>query len=156
MTKLKLSLLGKSGLMAEKGKFKAAVLIDSEIYQVENDVDTIEEAKRFRSLLPVGCLSGIYDEKGNSVELLTTIEPQQITLTHNQLVSVSNRIHKLLHKRIAQGTIEWALFRAVSDELGISLFDIMPDEIVVDYQDLILPAPDEGNEHGGHAIPLLP
>lgn len=52
----------------------------------------------------------------------------EITVTHAQLVGVSDRIHKLLNTSLSQGSIEWALFRALSDELGVDLFELMPDE----------------------------
>jgi len=32
-------------------------------------------------------------------------------------------MHELLTKREAQGTLEWALFRAILDVTGIDLFD---------------------------------
>lgn len=53
----------------------------------------------------------------------------EITVTHNQLVSASNRIKKLLGENSpSQGSIEWALFRALGDELNLDLFELNPDE----------------------------
>jgi hypothetical protein len=52
---------------------------------------------------------------------------EQVTLTHEQFVSVSCRMADLLN-RGDQGVLEWALFRAVSDELGVDLFKLRPNE----------------------------
>lgn len=51
---------------------------------------------------------------------------EQVTLTHNQLVNISERMHKLVN--MSQGTLEYVLFRAISDELGVDLFECRPDE----------------------------
>jgi hypothetical protein len=52
---------------------------------------------------------------------------KSVTLTHDQLVEVSQRMHKLYPKE-SQGHLEWLLFRAISDELSIDLFKLEPDE----------------------------
>jgi len=56
-----------SQMKAEKGKFRAVVILDSEPYQIANDVDSIEEAKRLcryyeNDMQPVG----VYDDQGKS------------------------------------------------------------------------------------------
>jgi hypothetical protein len=51
---------------------------------------------------------------------------KEITVTHDQLVKVSCRISDLLN--LTQGSLEWVLFRALSDELGVDLFELEPDE----------------------------
>jgi hypothetical protein len=54
---------------------------------------------------------------------------EQVTVTHDQLVDVTQRMHKLLGSNSpSQGVIEWALFRALSDELKTDLFELRPDE----------------------------
>jgi hypothetical protein len=52
----------------------------------------------------------------------------RVVITHDQLVAISNRLHENLNKTISQGTLEWALFRSVSDELGVDLFAMRLDE----------------------------
>lgn len=52
----------------------------------------------------------------------------EITITQDQLVSISNRMYKLVNGSISQATIEWALSRALSDELDIDLFELNDDE----------------------------
>jgi hypothetical protein len=68
MEKAKLRFLSPSELKAKHGMFRATILIDSEIYQIEDDVSTVGEAKMlcadnagFKN--PVA----IFDDKGNSV-----------------------------------------------------------------------------------------
>lgn len=51
---------------------------------------------------------------------------EQVTLSHVQLVNISERMHQLVN--MSQGTLEWALFRATSDELGVDLFERRSDE----------------------------
>ena len=53
---------------------------------------------------------------------------EQVTLTHEQLTSISNRMFNLVSHNLAQGTLEWMLFRAVGDELGVNLFELRPNE----------------------------
>jgi hypothetical protein len=52
---------------------------------------------------------------------------EQVTLTHEQLVDISCRMADLLPNTF-QGTLEWALFRATSDELGVNLFELRSNE----------------------------
>jgi hypothetical protein len=53
---------------------------------------------------------------------------KEVTLTQDQLVSISCRMDDLSHRTQSQGFIEWCLFRAISDELGVDLFEMEPDE----------------------------
>jgi hypothetical protein len=65
---------------------------------------------------------GMIPRKGKTMPKI-----EQVTLTHEQLVSISCRMADRLH-RGDQGIIEWALFRAASDELGVDLFELREDE----------------------------
>jgi len=66
-SKPKLRVLSDSECIAPKGKFRAVIMIDSEIYQIENDVDDLGVAQYLcyeagNTISPVA----VYDDQGSN------------------------------------------------------------------------------------------
>ncbi|OGF25844.1 hypothetical protein A2331_04605 [Candidatus Falkowbacteria bacterium RIFOXYB2_FULL_34_18] len=66
MDKLNLKVLSDSELIAQPGKFRVAVIIDSEIYQIREDVYDIEIAKHLCFTEAGDHPVAIFDDQGNN------------------------------------------------------------------------------------------